>query len=133
MLIINGNIYIQSFFFMSGFLTAYLFMLYRENDKCSNVMFFAKAVIFRYLRLMPLFLFMMLLHSTWLYYLGDGPFWEESVLADREHCRENWWINLLMLNNYVDMPKICMFHSWYLSADFWLSVLSYMCLIVIFK
>ncbi|KAL7030734.1 hypothetical protein ACKWTF_006765 [Chironomus riparius] len=133
MFVVNGNIFVQSFFFMSGFLSAYLFMLYREKDKCSNWIFFVKAIIFRYLRLIPLLLFMMLLHATWLYHMGDGPFWDENVLDDREFCRKNWWINLILLSNYIGIDQICMLHGWYLSADFWLSVLGYACLILIYK
>lgn len=131
MFIINGNLVVQTFFFMSGFLSAYLFMLHREKDRCSNWLFFIKAVALRYIRLVPLLIFMILLHSTWLYRIGDGPFWEANVLGDREHCRENWWLNLIFLNNYIRVDRMCMFHSWYLATDFWLSTIAYGCLLII--
>lgn len=133
MFIINGNVVVQTFFFMSGFLSAYLFMLYREKERCSNWLFFVKAVIARYMRLVPLLILTIAVHATWLRKLGDGPFWSGFVGVEKKFCRENWWINLLFLNNYVKVDEMCVFHSWYLATDFWLSVFGYLCLIIIVR
>lgn len=47
---------------------------------------------------------------------GDGPLWPETV--DKrlgQACRNNWWSNLLFINNYQDEQEICLPSSWFIS------------------
>jgi hypothetical protein len=108
MLVVNGINIVQSFLFL-------------------------KAVILRYIRFAPLLLLTILMHSTWLYRVGSGPLWDKVNFAERQFCRQNWWINMLFLDNYVNVEEKCLIHTWYLAADFWLSALATFCLILIQK
>lgn len=49
-------------------------------------------------------------------YLGEGPLWETIVLRESNRCRENWWTNLLYINNYVHTDNQVFFHYKYNSS-----------------
>lgn len=38
-------------------------------------------------------------------YLGSGPLWPLAVRNESDMCRKNWWLNLLMLSNYIDVEN----------------------------
>lgn len=133
MLVVNGVNIVQSFFVIGGFLTALLLMVHMDQNKSPSWIVFLKAVILRYLRLAPLLLFAILMHATWLYRVGSGPLWDKVNFTERQFCRQNWWTNLLFIDNYVNVEKKCLIHGWYLAADFWLSVLATLFLIIIHK
>lgn len=127
----SGNPGVQSFLVIGGFLTACLFMMRVQKDKSSSFSLFLRGVIGRYVRFAPLLILTILIHSTWLYRLGNGPFWDRINFAERQFCRDNWWTNLLFLDNYINVERKCLIHSWYLAADFWLKILASLCLIQI--
>lgn len=133
MLVVNGINLVQSFFVIGGFLTAYLLMTHMDTTKSPGWVIFLKAVILRYIRFAPLLLLTILVHSTWLYRAGTGPVWDKVNFAERQFCRENWWINMLFLDNYIKVEEKCLIHSWYLAADFWLSVAGTAVVIIIHK
>ena len=39
-------------------------------------------------------------------YTGDGPLWQKFAGREQKFCAENWWLGLLMLNNYVNAENI---------------------------
>lgn len=39
-------------------------------------------------------------------YTGGGPLWNRAKAAETDTCRQNWWLNLLMVNNYIDTEHI---------------------------
>jgi len=79
--------------------------------------------------------------------LGQGPNWFKHV-ALLEACKENWWTNLLYINNYVipdvkvfsqfctflqvklilqifiSQGKLCIGQAWYLACDMQMHVFS---------
>lgn len=120
---------VQAFLVIGGFLTAYTFMLRSDKDDTSSVVLFFKGIVGRYCRLAPLLALAILFHSTWLYRLGSGPFWNRINYTEKQFCRENWWTNLLFIDNYWNVDRKCLIHSWYLGADFWLRILATLCLV----
>ncbi|ETN66544.1 hypothetical protein AND_001666 [Anopheles darlingi] len=64
----------------------------------------------------------MLFEATWMIRMGDGPLWRKGVETGRTYCRENWWTNMLYINNYLKVDQPCMLHTWYLAADFHLFI-----------
>ena len=54
-----------------------------------------------YFRLTPTLMFCVLLVAKLRPFLGAGPLW--YLGADVSGCSENWWTNLLYLNNFI--PK----------------------------
>lgn len=110
MLVVNGINIVQTFFVIGGFLTAYLFLVQSEKENTSGLSLFFKFVILRYIRFAPLLLLTILVHSTWLYRAGNGPLWDKVIFAERQYCRDNWWINMLFLDNYVKIEEKCLIH-----------------------
>lgn len=45
-------------------------------------------------------------YATLFYKFGTGPHWDLSVGINRDYCRENWWLNLIYLNNYINLDKM---------------------------
>ena len=65
--------------------------------------------------LTPVYMILIGFFAVLFAYLGDGPLW---VYTDPTHalcdsCKDNWWINLLYVNNIVpaDRQVSCVFHS----------------------
>lgn len=128
----SGNPGMQTFFVISGFLTAYLFMMRTERGAGrADYSILLKGIIERYVRFAPLLILTLLVHSTWLYRLGSGPFWDRINFTERQFCRQNWWTNFLFIDNYVNVEMKCLIHTWYLAADFWLRAFATFCLIII--
>lgn len=78
---------------------------------------------------------------------NNGPLWNVFLDRSNKECYKSWWAALLYIQNYynspnivsaphilqfpVDLPSFCFFpfsqcflHSWYLSVDFQLFVVS---------
>ena len=56
-------------------------------------------------RLTPAYAVMVALEASWFSHLGNGPMWNRLVGTETENCRQNWWINLIYLNNYINLSK----------------------------
>jgi hypothetical protein len=61
----------------------------------------AIKLIFYLFSLTPTYAMIMLVLSTLLIHVGSGPFWFEIERA-ANNCANNWWINLLYINNYIN-------------------------------
>ncbi|XP_030746011.1 nose resistant to fluoxetine protein 6-like [Sitophilus oryzae] len=133
MMVANGWYIVQSFFVISGFLTAYNFFDMKLKKKTLSNSFFPWAIFLRYIRIVPAMFVVMALHSTWLVHTFNGPYWDEFVGQEYRNCRNNWWANILLVNNHVNLPEICMQHSWYLSADMQIFILAMVVLFIIHK
>ena len=101
----------QSFLVIGGFLTAYLQMKRMEDGKDSSLKVFLKGILGRYIRLTVVMALAVLIHSTWLYRLGSGPFWDRLTFTDKQFCRDNGWTNLLYLDNYINSDRKCLIHG----------------------
>lgn len=67
----------------------------------------------RYLRLTPMVGFMILFVLSLVKFFGSGPRWNESVEGAAWGCSDNWWMNLLYIQNYAkeDIVSIhCLLH-----------------------
>ncbi|PSN55352.1 hypothetical protein C0J52_01840 [Blattella germanica] len=76
--------------------------------------------------LTPPYAFVIFFYATLMYHLGSGPNWNSQMGLNRDYCIENWWTNLLYINNYINIDRMCMNQTWYLAVDmqlFWLSPL----------
>lgn len=52
-------------------------------------------------RLTPVYAFVVFYYATVFNYIGSGPMWKIIVTQQNKACRENWYLNLLYLNNYI--------------------------------
>ncbi|CAB3360039.1 Hypothetical predicted protein [Cloeon dipterum] len=114
MILLNGTIIVDTFFLISGFLSCYLMLLELDKKRKVNV---SLLYAYRYIRLTPVYAMVVGFYATIYPKLGDGPMWDQKVGLERDRCRDNWWANLLYINNYVNAENMCMFQSWFLACD----------------
>ncbi|KAL1514039.1 hypothetical protein ABEB36_003363 [Hypothenemus hampei] len=112
--VFHGDLLVDTFFLLSGLLVAYG-LLSQFDKKMVNPAF---IIFMRYIRLTPVYAFVIFYYATVFNYTGKGPLWKVIAGADSEDCRNNWWTNLLYVNNYVNPGHMCMTHAWYLPCDF---------------
>ena len=53
-------------------------------------------------RLTPVYLIVIGSFATLFSRTGDGPLWAAKAGLEAERCAQNWWTNLLYVNNYVN-------------------------------
>ncbi|XP_055604214.1 nose resistant to fluoxetine protein 6-like [Uranotaenia lowii] len=131
--LINGTQIVQTFFTIGGFMLALQTCNVQAKSNGGKLSWITipTAIGFRYLRLTPVYAYVVLLHATWLSKLQDGPVWPRGVLTEERFCRKNWWTNMLFLNNYVNSDEPCLQQTWYLACDFQLFVLGMISLVII--
>uniref|UniRef100_A0A0C9RKI0 Nrf-6_0 protein n=3 Tax=Fopius arisanus TaxID=64838 RepID=A0A0C9RKI0_9HYME len=127
-IISNGSFSVDTFLFLSGFLSAYSFLgvCKRNADKPPKgfrLWELIDAIIKRFLRLTPPYLVLIGLAEITGGYLEQTS--QYHIFDDyQKYCTTNWWMNLLYINNlptFVDLP--CMSWSWYLSVDMQLFII----------
>ncbi|XP_058454323.1 nose resistant to fluoxetine protein 6-like [Malaya genurostris] len=122
MLVAAATVSVDSFFVLSGMLVCWSIMKELEKKRKLNL---PLMYVHRYLRLTPALAALVLLSATLLKYFGSGPFWSGSAVATlSDPCEKYWWSALLYVQNYVNPTEICLGHTWYLSVDMQLYVLS---------
>ncbi|XP_037919271.1 nose resistant to fluoxetine protein 6-like isoform X1 [Hermetia illucens] len=133
MVIVSGSFAVDTFFVLSGFLLAY--HLLREMDKRGRLTFAHIMWMYfhRYLRLFPILAATILFTTTLHRFIGDGPLWKKVGGKVGINCPEYWWTSLLYIQNIVNPSKLCLVHTWYLSADTQLYFLAPLILIPLHK
>ncbi|XP_034952276.1 nose resistant to fluoxetine protein 6-like [Chelonus insularis] len=117
LLILNGNIVTDTFFLLGGILLMYSELGRKEKEPHGYSLNVGMLYLHRYLRLTPAYAIVIGFYATLFYKVGSGPHWNTWVGANRDFCVDNWWTNLLYINNYVEVANMCMSQSWYLSVD----------------
>ncbi|KAJ8716965.1 hypothetical protein PYW08_005364 [Mythimna loreyi] len=125
---LGGSMIMQTFFLMSGFLLIYNALIRNEKSKVTWATL-PFLVFLRWLRLTPSYAVVLGLTMTWLRFCTRGPLWQEIVAREATHCRENWWRNLLYINNYFN-DSSCMTQMWYMAADTQLYILGVIIFVV---
>ncbi|XP_024227372.2 nose resistant to fluoxetine protein 6-like [Bombus impatiens] len=117
----NPTFSVDTFFFMSGFLSSYIFL--KEQQKMKGTLsitektkMFFQIIMKRYIRLTPAYFVVILiaiLNFTWHDHV--------SALLPYEHpsakCSKYWWTNILYINNFYHWDDLCLTWSWYLPND----------------
>lgn len=107
----------------SGLLLSYNFLknhgnisTIQQNNLWQNCKFFFKQVLHRYLRLTPLYLFVIGSTEIATAYLHEtSPFWIE----DRNDltCQKHWWRNLLYIQNLYPVKEFCLNWTWSMACE----------------
>ena len=131
----NGTFVVDSFFFLSGLLVAYLTL--REMRRRAGRFPFLMYYLHRFLRLTPTYAFVLFFVWFLTMHLADGPIyhlvaWEESHLY--QSCRKYWWTNLLYINNFYPwkLSDECVGWTWYLANDMQFYIFSPLLLIPLY-
>ncbi|XP_058814438.1 nose resistant to fluoxetine protein 6-like [Topomyia yanbarensis] len=120
-LVVAGPISVDTFFVLSGLLTCWSLLRELDRNKKLNVFL---LYVHRYLRLTPAFAALLLFIVGLYPRLGAGPLWGSSLKITVDFCNKYWWSALLYVQNYVNPNEMCLGHSWYLSVDMQLFLLS---------
>lgn len=103
MFLLNGTLITDTFFTLSGFLTCYALVQELSKRRRLNI---SNVFLYRWMRITPVYMVVVGFYATLLKRLGDGPIWDERVLREVERCQQNWWANLLYINNYVNVQGL---------------------------
>lgn len=83
-----------------------------------------KVYINRYLRYFPAVALLVLFFASSLpRFIIDGPHFSE-LTYNAYKCKKWWWSSFLFIQNYANNNENCLNHTWYLSADFQLFLLT---------
>ncbi|XP_032589049.2 nose resistant to fluoxetine protein 6 isoform X3 [Drosophila mojavensis] len=128
-IIVHAEFAVDSFFFLSGMLVVMVALRAMERSKGKlNV---PLMYLHRYLRLTPLLAMAILVYMKLLPLMVDGPLANDGF-DDAVKCRRTWFWTLLYVQNYAT-EEICLAHSWYLSVDMQMYILSPLLLFALYK
>ncbi|GBM27686.1 Nose resistant to fluoxetine protein 6 [Araneus ventricosus] len=125
--ILNGFFSVDSFFVLSGFLVGYLY--FQQAAKTDGKIPWLYFYIHRYVRLTPVYMIVLAFFATVSPFLGSGPLWPDYTVV--QECKDNWWWNLLYINNFQNAG--CMTWAWYLANDMQFYVISPLFLITLYR
>mmetsp|Transcript_4385 Transcript_4385/g.7422 ORF Transcript_4385/g.7422 Transcript_4385/m.7422 type:complete len:232 (-) Transcript_4385:677-1372(-) len=119
-LVLQADLQAGIFYCITGFVLS--FQLLKRLKQNGGVFWTHPARIYleRYMRLVPLYFFMLLFLTEFMRLLGgSGPMFYQFM--DQHSCRETWIFHVLMINNVFPWGEgdLCMGQSWYLANDIW--------------
>ncbi|KAL4225568.1 hypothetical protein ACF0H5_016256 [Mactra antiquata] len=129
--ILNATVSVDSFFLLSGLLVSYLSL--KELKKVGGPGNFRWGMFYfhRFWRLTPTYGLIMLLYIPLVKYLNNGPYWPDNGI-EKDYCQDNWWMNLLYINNLFKSKDTCMAWGWYMANDMQFYILSPLLLVPLF-
>ncbi|XP_017156559.1 nose resistant to fluoxetine protein 6 [Drosophila miranda] len=130
MLVQNGSLCVDTFFFMSGLLMCW--GAFRELERTKGKLNIPMMYFHRYIRLTPVVAVVVLYIMSLYKYSGEGPMWFKLGTQDKR-CEDSWWATLIYIQNYAYPYHICVSQSWYLAVDTQLYFLSPLFLIPLWK
>ena len=118
--ILSAEFSVDSFFFMSGFLATYIgIKKLSTRGTCQILKMSPLMYLDRFLRLTPVYFFIVMFYTYLSPMLSSGPFWS---LLDQNGCKNSWWQNLLYIQTIFmstgyEGNNSCYGVSWYLADD----------------
>ncbi|XP_055932256.1 nose resistant to fluoxetine protein 6-like [Argiope bruennichi] len=128
--VVNASVAVDTFFFMGGLLVCYVTVnVIRETKKPFNIPVY---IVHRLFRLYPVYI-MVIIFIFLAPILGSGPIYQDLTENFVNDCKNNWWTNLLFINNFVRADHLCLPQSWYVSCDMQLYIAALIVIIPILK
>ncbi|BES93766.1 nose resistant to fluoxetine protein 6-like [Nesidiocoris tenuis] len=128
----NATFSVDSFFFISGLLVAYLYFKSQNKgeqslrtprtpkplavEAKSMTMKFLTLLGYRFIRLTPAYLFVLGCAELAMKWLKNNSVFE-PISLDNVNCAKYWWRNALYINSLYPRSEMCMLWSWYLAND----------------
>lgn len=112
---------VNTFFGITGILTCYL--MFKQNDAfpfMTQPTKWIAFIIYRYLRIIPIYLIVVLYCKKIAKYTNYGPIWDygTSSLSQRRICEQESWLWALMFGSNFKKPlEHCIPSAWYLAND----------------
>ncbi|CAF0927550.1 unnamed protein product [Adineta steineri] len=117
-LILSAHCSVDTFFVLSGFLTAILFIRQVKKEGKLSFRLMYLYYIHRYIRLTPVFLLTILVSINLTPYFGQGPIYSIEQGFESKGCRtRSWWTSILYVGNIVRPDEMCLNIAWYLHND----------------
>jgi peptidoglycan/LPS O-acetylase OafA/YrhL len=117
-LIINVVLSVDTFFVLSGFLTAIMFVRQVNKEKRLSFHLMILYYIHRYIRLTPVFLLIVLISINLTPYFGHAPLYPTQRGFESDGCRNQyWWTSVIYVGNLVEPDHMCLGIAWYLHND----------------
>nr|XP_037270631.1 uncharacterized protein LOC119162279 [Rhipicephalus microplus] len=115
--ITNAFLSVTVFFFLSGFLLAYVTAASREALARTNpFLIYIVRTSQRYIRLVvPAMVTILVAFLLPLFAYGPGS--NDAYRQYIHGCYSKWWIVLLQANNFDNSEDVCLKHMWYISAE----------------
>lgn len=117
--VINASVAVDTFFCIGGLLVGYLTIKLVRNQ---GHKFSAGLYIFHRLwRILPVYCYVIMFMFLG-NFLGSGPIWHDTTHKYIKACWDNWWTNIIFINNFYDAEHMCIPQSWYMASDFQLYI-----------
>ncbi|OMJ95593.1 hypothetical protein SteCoe_1019 [Stentor coeruleus] len=112
----SGPYSVDTFFWLSGVLQGYLMTMQIAAHKKIN---WVMIVVHRFIRILPLYMFIILFQWSLTKYVGNGPKWYNAEDLMHSDCADYMWTYPLFINNFVLPSGVnrCLLGSWYLPND----------------
>ncbi|CAL1281407.1 unnamed protein product [Larinioides sclopetarius] len=120
-MVVNGSEAVDTFLFIGGMLVCYLTVKRVKIEKKSFNIF--SFIFYKLWRIVPMLYFILLI-STLGPLLGSGPVFHETMRDSVYSCFHSWWQNALFINNFFHAKEMCLKHTWFVSCDLQLYLLS---------
>lgn len=120
MTIMAGIFPVDTFFTITGILTAYLKFNKNPHD-LKSPRYWMEAFVHRYLRFMPMYLFVFWYTRDVSEYIGAGPLWDYATANTslRSMCKqESALVPILFQANFKSIDQHCVKPAWYLANDY---------------
>ncbi|KAE9555526.1 hypothetical protein FO519_001294 [Halicephalobus sp. NKZ332] len=116
-LMMNAPFAVDSFFFLSGLLVAFLFFKHVEKSDIRKIPTWIAYYVIRFVRLLPTYAIFLFVYMATKEYLTLGPEYSFSEFLEVDSCDSYWWRNLLFINNLFKSTDMCYPITWYLACD----------------
>ncbi|XP_020809034.1 nose resistant to fluoxetine protein 6-like [Drosophila serrata] len=125
--ILHGFFSVDSFFFLGGLLLALIAL--RTMDRTKGKLNVPLMYLHRLIRIVPILAVAILVYTKLMTVVANGPLLQG--FSGETACETGWYWTLLFVNNYTNVK--CLGHTWYLSVDMQLFIISPVLLIALYK
>ncbi|XP_077506101.1 nose resistant to fluoxetine protein 6-like [Amblyomma americanum] len=113
-IVINSTLATDTLIFLNGFLFGYHGLVDHESTgRRRQPIFSVLHKAFRAVVAMLLATMVAILLPV----IGSGPMWKETMESVAQNCHDNWWLNVLFVNNIFVAPhERCLEITWYFAV-----------------